>query len=192
MPSVNLTRFSLWCWSCSCRAYTEAPGDASQTSAQPAGLAEPVEPAEPAEPAQEETGRVVEEDEEDEEALAAAEAEAAAAREAERKAYWSLRNFKKTQAIHKFPEMKRILDSGSNEEKQKLLQQWIAGNRQPDCVEAKLKLQATTTAAENDVEELLTVAEMRARNISEQLDIYIIYSWTGELFFWTDRWTSSV
>ena len=87
----------------------------------------------------------------------------------DRKAYYKLQNFGRSQRILDFPEMHKIMSKGSLDQKRALLEKWVSSSGDPNAIEATLTVSAKRRATEHEGEALLTVRQMKDAGMSKPL-----------------------
>lgn len=87
----------------------------------------------------------------------------------DRKAYYKLQNFGRSQRILDFPEMHKIMSKGSLDQKRALLEKWVSSSGDPNAIEATLTVSAKRRATEHEGEALMTVRQMKDAGMSKPL-----------------------
>ncbi|CAJ1402348.1 unnamed protein product [Effrenium voratum] len=105
----------------------------------------------------------------DGEEVSGAEPEPAAVKKASRNAYYKMRRFATSPRITQFPHIAKIWRAGSEDQKKDLLSQWVTTNGNASSIEATLNLRSSMSHKLDEVEELLTIKQMKQRDVSQRL-----------------------
>ncbi|CAJ1459571.1 unnamed protein product, partial [Effrenium voratum] len=114
----------------------------------------------------------------DGEEVSGAEPEPAAVKKASRNAYYKMRRFATSPRITQFPHIAKIWRAGSAEgpssglQKKDLLSQWVTTNGNASSIEATLNLRSSMSHKLDEVEELLTIKQMKQRDVSQRLSSF--------------------